>query len=240
MKKRTFLTGASSVALAGLTGCTQSTATQPKFHIYRNDTIGRRSLYSCKQILTRFLPAVLDTIGVMFDYDVVVHPDVIEFNGDTSREKLNALRSQTDGYISQNIHIGLDAGIEKAPLGNATVPKFSVQANRHATVHVADELKNVNIAGLSSDMTIEPNKPPVRSVRILLHEIGHTLGLLHKHGTARERSSGRNVHSLMANRDLLYSGKNHFNTSLPEPDNEQLALQELSFNDKLRKKHIKI
>jgi len=89
-------------------------------------------------------------------------------------------------------------------------------------------------------MTIEPIEKPARSVRILLHEIGHTLGLLHKHGTARERSGGRNVHSLMADRDLLYSGKNHFNTSLPEPDNEQLALQELSFNDNLQQKHIKI
>ena len=241
MHRRAFLSGVGALGTFSISGCTQATVKQPTFHIYRTESVDEKSIMACKKILNGLFKDCLQTAGLSFNYTVKVHNESLSVSGTSSAEKFDNFKSQIQGnYLGQHIHIGLDGEVDTAPLGKGEVPSFPTEANRYATIHAGDELRDVDISSLSTDTKKSPLEKPIRSVQILFHEIGHTLGFKHKHGTAWEQNNDKNVHSLMANRDLLYSGTNHFNERLPEPDEEELALQSLLFNPNLNSDYVKL
>lgn len=72
-----------------------------------------------------------------------------------------------------------DGGMERAPTGYGVPHIASVGGARHIAA-----LESFDDAVTDDARAIAPNTTPVRTMQVLLHEIGHTLGLNHEDGVA--------------------------------------------------------
>lgn len=76
-----------------------------------------------------------------------------------------------------------DGGMTEAPTGYGLPNVASVGGARHiAALEPFDEL--LSMEGVDVDRWIVPNETRIRTIQILAHEVGHTLGLKHGHGAS--------------------------------------------------------
>lgn len=76
-----------------------------------------------------------------------------------------------------------DGQMRRTPTGYGLPHVASVGGARHlASLESSDEL--CSAPATDADRWIVPNEPPTRSMQVLVHEIGHALGLDHEHGVS--------------------------------------------------------